>query len=68
MKTERVLTFVCRLAGAEMRLIICKLLWLFHLEASEETKPDWADQLVFLRWQKTPLVVRLTPREITQTN
>ena len=54
----------CRLAGAEMRLIMCKLLWLFELQASEDTKPNWADQLVFLRWQKTPLIVRLIPRDI----
>ena len=54
----------CRLAGVEMRFIMCKLLWLFDLQASEDTKPDWTDQLVFLRWQKTPLVVRLILRDI----
>ena len=57
-----------RLAGAEMRLIMCDLLWLFDLQASEDTKPGWADQLVYLRWQKTPLIVRLIPRDIPKTS
>ena len=56
-----------RVAGAEMRLIMCKLLWLFDLQASEDMKPGWADQLVYLRWQKTPLIVRLIPRDIPKT-
>lgn len=53
------------LAYAEMRLILAKLIWKFDIKLSEQSR-DWCSQSrVFMAWQKEPLHVYLTPREVT---
>lgn len=44
----------------EVRLILTQLIYNFDLELMEETKEDWEDQVVYLTWQKNPLLVRLS--------
>lgn len=44
----------------EVRLILTQLIYVFDLELLEETKADWQDQVVYLTWQKNPLLVRLS--------
>lgn len=51
------------LANLEVRLAFARMIWNFEIKLSEETDPAWLDQLVFLTWQKKPLVVELTPKE-----
>ena len=52
-----------RLAWAEMKLILCKVLWSFDLELADGNKDDWSmEQKVFLLHERTPLYVKLTPR------
>jgi cytochrome P450 len=46
------------LAYAEMRLIMAKFLYNFDLEL-DATTGDWADQKVFVLWEKHPLLVKL---------
>lgn len=48
------------LAYLEMRNILARLLWNFDLELMPESK-DWADQKVFLTWQKKPLMIKVHP-------
>ncbi|KIN00076.1 hypothetical protein OIDMADRAFT_55967 [Oidiodendron maius Zn] len=48
------------LAYAEMRLILAKLLWHYDLELCPETV-NWADQKVFILWEKHPPLVKLKP-------
>lgn len=43
-----------------MRLILAKLLWNYDLELCPETG-DWAEQKVFILWEKRPLFVELKP-------
>ncbi|OCK74982.1 cytochrome P450 [Lepidopterella palustris CBS 459.81] len=50
------------LAYAEMRLILSKLLWNFDFEVCEESR-NWMDQKTFILWQKSPLMLQLTPRK-----
>ncbi|MCJ1358007.1 MAG: hypothetical protein MMC33_008005 [Icmadophila ericetorum] len=50
------------LALAEMRLTLAKFIWHFDLHRVDETNRTWSDQKVFLRPQKTPLIVQLTKR------
>ena len=54
------MSFQNSLAYAEMRLILAKMVWNFDMELL--TKGDWADQKVYILYQKTPLRVKLTPR------
>jgi cytochrome P450 len=49
------------LGDMEVRLVLANLIYNFDLQLSEETMDDWTDQLVYLTWQKNPLVVKLTP-------
>ncbi|KAL9599801.1 MAG: hypothetical protein Q9219_003587 [cf. Caloplaca sp. 3 TL-2023] len=51
------------LAWAEMKLILCKVLWSFDMELTEDTKEDWSmEQKIWLMHERMPLNVRLTPR------
>ncbi|KAF7192041.1 Cytochrome P450 monooxygenase [Pseudocercospora fuligena] len=47
------------LALAELKLVIARLLWQYDMEQCFPN--DWADQKVFLVWEKTPLMVKLQP-------
>ncbi|KAL4869732.1 cytochrome P450 [Aspergillus spectabilis] len=51
------------IAYAELRLIICKLLWSFDLQlASEVANDSWAEkQDTYILWEKGPLMVQLAP-------
>ena len=49
------------LAYAEIRLVLCQLLFQFDLELCEESR-DWTKQRVFGSWEKVPLMVRLRER------
>lgn len=46
------------LAYHEMRLLLTMLLFNFDISLEEESK-DWADQKVFIFWDKKPLMVKL---------
>ncbi|KAH7348070.1 cytochrome P450 46A1 [Pyrenochaeta sp. MPI-SDFR-AT-0127] len=48
------------MAYHEMRLILAKVVFNFDLELRPESK-DWADQQVFILWQKGPLMVNVKP-------
>jgi hypothetical protein len=50
------------LAYFEMRLILAHVLWNFDLELMPEST-DWSRQKVFAIWEKSPLYVKLKPRE-----
>ncbi|VUC29307.1 unnamed protein product [Clonostachys rosea] len=50
------------MAWHEMRLLLAQLLYNFDLELCEESK-DWADQKVFVLWEKKPLLCKLKPVE-----
>ncbi|KAJ1333997.1 aspirochlorine biosynthesis cytochrome P450 monooxygenase [Microdochium nivale] len=47
------------LAYAEMRVILCRLLFSFDLELQAESK-DWANQRIMSLWEKGELNVKLT--------
>ncbi|KUJ16203.1 cytochrome P450 [Mollisia scopiformis] len=49
------------LAYAEIRSMICRLLWNFDIELCPESA-DWKDQKVYFLWEKSPLMVKLTAR------
>jgi len=49
-----------RLAYAEMRLILARILYAFDLELVNKDV-DWFDQKVGTLWEKPPLPVYLTP-------
>ena len=52
-----------RLAWAEMKLVLAKVLWNFDLELSEKMmEGDWSDQKVYLLNQKMPMYVKMIPR------
>lgn len=46
------------MANHEMRLILTKVLYNFDLELCPESE-GWADQKVYLLWEKHPLMVKL---------
>lgn len=48
------------LAFAEMRLIMCRLLFSFDLELAPG-QDDWLNQKVYTSWDKKPLMVKLRP-------
>lgn len=50
------------LAYFEMRLILAHVLWNFDLELMAEST-DWSHQKVYAIWDKSPLYVKLKPRE-----
>ena len=50
-----------RLAWAEMKLILCKVLWNFDMELAGGNKDDWSmEQKVYLLYERTPVYVKLT--------
>jgi cytochrome P450 len=52
-----------RLAWAELRLVLTRLLWTFDIEAVDRTiLSTWSEQQTFIFWQKEPLRLKLTPR------
>ncbi|KAL8337081.1 hypothetical protein RB601_008541 [Gaeumannomyces tritici] len=51
------------LAWAEIRTALIKMLWNFDAELAPESA-GWIKQPVFGLWEKPPLMVNLTPREI----
>lgn len=49
---------------AEMRLILARTLWNFDLELCDESL-NWQDgQRIFTVWEKKPLLVKVTARDI----
>jgi len=50
------------LAWAEMRLILSEFLWNFDVEVCEESR-NWLDQKTYILWEKSPLILQLTPRK-----
>lgn len=46
-----------------MKLILAKTFWTFDLELTDKSVKDWTDQKIFLLHEKTPMFVRLRPRE-----
>lgn len=51
------------LANAEMRLLMCKVLWNFDLALAEDSK-DWVDRCkCFVIWEKPPLHVYVKARK-----
>jgi cytochrome P450 len=50
------------IAGAEMRLILAKLLWTFDFEEIEEKRLKWEDLRTFLLVEKKPIEVRMKLR------
>lgn len=51
------------LAYAEMRLILCKLLWHFDIRLCPEIEQgNWTDQEVWFFWAKPPLMATLRDR------
>jgi averantin hydroxylase len=50
------------LALAEMRIVLARILFNFDLELVEPEKKDWIETMpAFTFWEKTPLMVKLTP-------
>lgn len=53
------------LAYAEMRLILCKLLWHFDINLCPGIEHGtWPDQDVYFFWAKPPLLVTLRDRSV----
>ena len=52
------------LALAEIRLVLTHMLWNFDMELAEETDDEWEKQNEWFIWNKKPLIVKLTPREV----
>lgn len=50
------------LAWAEMRLVLCKLLWSFDVTPSRGDKVAWEDLRTFLLVEKKPIKFGLEPR------
>jgi cytochrome P450 len=53
------------MAYHEMRLVLSKVLYNFDLELCNESK-DWANQEIFMLWQRKPLMVKITPVSILE--
>ncbi|TLD14908.1 hypothetical protein PspLS_10792 [Pyricularia sp. CBS 133598] len=51
-----------KLAMAELRLILGRMLWRFEIELVPESK-NWLDQNAYTVWDKPPLKVLLSPRK-----
>ncbi|KAH6715439.1 cytochrome P450 [Leptodontidium sp. MPI-SDFR-AT-0119] len=51
------------LAYTEMRLIFARMLWNFDMELMEDSR-GWSDQKIFALWEKKPLNVKLTLRQV----
>lgn len=48
------------LAWHEMRLLLATTILHFDIELCEESE-EWADQKVYILWEKKPLMCRLRP-------
>ena len=44
---------------AEMRTILAKIVWSFDVRLCAESA-DWADQRLYVNWDKPPLMVKLS--------
>ncbi|OJJ36223.1 hypothetical protein ASPWEDRAFT_173006 [Aspergillus wentii DTO 134E9] len=52
-----------KLADAELRLVLSRLVWNFNIELADPNE-DWiAKHQVFTLWRKPELKVKLTPRQ-----
>lgn len=49
---------MCRIAMAEVRLVMARLLWAFDVQ--NVLQDDWMDQSTYLLWEKKPLPIRVT--------
>lgn len=48
------------LAWAEMKLVLCKVIWTTDIQLLEQQSPeDWADQKVYVAHEKGPMMARL---------
>lgn len=56
------LTLLRRLAYAEMRLVIARLIYNFDMDLCLESQ-NWIDQKVYLTWEKGALMVQLSERD-----
>ncbi|EWY79383.1 hypothetical protein FOYG_17461 [Fusarium oxysporum NRRL 32931] len=54
------------LAYAEMRLILARLLWNFNIKLAEESEHWDESSMTYTMWQKGPLHVYLTPRQVEE--
>lgn len=62
MRKGRVANQDTSLAYAEIRLVLCKLLFQFNIKLCAESQ-NWADQEVYFVWDKPDLMVKLEERE-----
>jgi hypothetical protein len=44
-----------------MRIVLARLLWNFNLEKLAPSCEDWANQEIYLFWNKSELLVQLKP-------
>lgn len=51
-----------RLAWAELRITMAKLLWHFDFELASPDEDWWNKQRTYLIWERLPLMVNLKPR------
>jgi cytochrome P450 len=51
-----------RLAWAELRITMAKLLWHFDFELASPDDDWWNKQRTYLIWERIPLMVKLKPR------
>ncbi|KAL8989743.1 MAG: hypothetical protein Q9177_001441 [Variospora cf. flavescens] len=52
------------LAWAEMKLILCKVIWKFDMELGEGNKNDWSmEQKIWLLPERSPVYVKITARQ-----
>ena len=49
------------LAYVEMRIVLARLLWNFDLAGLAPSCEEWADQNVYLFWDKPELLIKLKP-------
>lgn len=52
----------CRLAWAELRITMAKLLWHFDFELASPDEDWWNKQRTYLIWERLPLMINLQPR------
>ncbi|PVI00442.1 cytochrome P450 monooxygenase-like protein [Periconia macrospinosa] len=52
------------MAWSEIRTILARFLWHFDVELVDKNLSDWDHQKVFVLWNKVPLMVRLSAREV----
>ena len=58
------MTFWRRIAEAETRLVLAKMVWNFDMSlAVTKARADWLDQKSYLGWVRKPLLVKVTSRE-----